>query len=406
MDDDFFRRESGRLLSALTRVFGVHNLALAEDVVQETLARAFEVWSFHGVPAHHSALLMTSAKNRAIDVLRRERRAKNLAPEPAPEEPAIEELFLPAALRDDELRMMFTCCHPKLNEDTRVALILNVLCGFSVHEIASAFFATDAAIEKRLSRGKRELLESRRLFELTAEDFAPRLEGVQRALYLLFSEGYHGTQTVVRTDLCRQAMRLVRLLIDHQPAATPSTHALGALMYLNAARLPARLDREGQLRALFEQDRSLWDIALIAEGTRLLEASAAGDSLTVYHLEAGIAALHTTAARAEDTRWGDIVELYGVLMKLQPSPIVALNRAVAIAEHAGPAAGLAALRDVDGSKLGAYPFYAAARGELELRAGNAEAALTHFTAARALARNDGERGFLDQRIAACERAFS
>jgi RNA polymerase sigma-70 factor (ECF subfamily) len=413
LDEHFFRREAGRLVAALTRVFGVQNLALAEDIVQDTLANAFEVWSYRGVPEHYSALLATSAKNRVLDVLRRERTARKYAPELGrmlesewTRRPTLDQLFLPDALRDDELRMMFSCCQPRLHEDAQVALILNVLCGFGVEEIASAFLVTPAAVEKRLSRGKKALAGSKRLFELTADDFAPRLSAVHRALYLLFSEGYHGAcpEAVVRIDLCQEALRLVRLLVDHAPSATPATHALAALMCLNAARLPGRIDEEGRLKALFEQDRSRWDARLITEGLAQLDASATGDELTAYHVEAGIAGLHATAASALETRWGDIVALYDVLMTIRPSPVVALNRAMAIAQHQGPARGLEAIRAIEGAeRLARYPFYPAALGELELRIGRTDAARDHLRAARRLARNDGERAFLDRRIAECDR---
>jgi RNA polymerase sigma-70 factor (ECF subfamily) len=286
-DDPLFRRESARLLAALTRAFGAENLALAEDVVQETLANAFELWSYRGVPEHHSAFLTAAAKHRALDVFRRERTARKYAPELGrflesewTLRPAVEELFLPEALRDDELRMMFTCCHRRLQDDVQVALVLNVLCGFGIDEIAGAFLATEAAIAKRISRGKKVLAKSKRLFELTAADFAPRLSAVHRALYLLFNEGYHGAcaEAVVRLDLCREAMRLVRLLVLHAPAATPATRALAALMHLGAARLPGRVDEAGNLKALCEQDRSRWDAALVAQGLALLEESARGST--------------------------------------------------------------------------------------------------------------------------------
>ena len=273
-------------------------------------------------------------------------------------------------------------------------------------EIASAFLVSPAAMEKRLSRGKKLLAESGHLFELTAADFLPRLSAVHRALYLLFSEGYHGASSlaVVREGLCRDAMRLVRLLVDHAPAATPETYALAALMWLLAARLPARIDHAGNLKDLFEQDRSLWDEGLLAEGTRLLEQSASGEVLTEYHVEAGIAGMHAAAGNARETRWGDIVELYDVLMRIRPSPVVALNRCMAIAQHEGPAKGLEAVRAIeDASRLAAYPFYPAVLGELELRRGRTEAARGHFEEARRLARNDGERRFLDHRIEECAR---
>lgn len=411
LDDRFFRRESARLIAMLTRTFGVGHLALVEDVVQETLARAFESWTLSGVPAHASALLVTAARNRALDVLRHDAIAERLAPEIArtierthDDAPLAGDVFLPEPLRDDELRMMFTCCHPRISEEAQVALVLAILCGFGVREIASAFLASEAAIEKRLSRAKKVLAESTRLFELGADDFPARLSAVHRALYLLFNEGYHGAcaESVVRRDLCHEAMRLVRLLLEHPPAATPATHALAALMWLHAARLPARIDEGGNLTALFEQDRSRWDARLVAEGFDLLAASAVGDELSPYHVEAGIAAMHASAARAEDTPWGEIVALYDVLLRMRPSPVVALGRAIALAEHEGPERGLEAIAAIgDGERLAAYPFLAAAIAELELRCGRVDAARSRFEAARRLARNDGERRFLDRRIAAC-----
>ena len=411
-DEHFFRREAGRLLATLTRILGVHNLALAEDVVQDTLASAVEVWTFRGVPEHASAWLTTAAKNRAISVLRRERTVRKFAPDLGrlldsewTLKPVLDEQFLPRALKDDQLRMMFSCCHPKLQQDVQVALILYLLCGFSVGEVASAFLLTHEAMEKRIARGKKVLAKSQKLFELTTEDFAPRLSAVHRALYLLFSEGYHGAhpEQVVRVDLCDEAMRLVRLLVDHAPAATPATHALAALMYLDAARLAGRVDETGDLTPLFEQDRSRWDPKLIAEGLRLLEASAAGESITEYHVEAGIAAVHAASGSAEETRWGDIVSLYDSLMRIRPSPVVALNRAIAIAQHLGPVPGLEALRAIpEPGRLSAYPFYSAALGELELRRHRLDAAREHFRTAHQLARNEAERRFLERRIADCE----
>jgi RNA polymerase sigma-70 factor (ECF subfamily) len=413
-DDPFYSRERARLLSALTRLLGAKNLALAEDVAQETLARAFEVWTYRGVPAHYSALLMTAAKNRAIDMLRRERTRLKLAPaiERAVESertstPAVEEVFLPAALRDDELRMMFSCCHPRLAEEVQVALILNLLCGLSAGEIARVYLAGEAAIEKRLSRGKKVLAEAPHLFELTEVDFAPRLQAVSRALYVLFSEGYHGAseEAVIREDLCREALRLVRLLVDHAPAATPATCALAALMYLLAARLPGRKNELGELLSLADQDRARWDAQLASEGLALLERASIGTEVSRYHVEAAIAGLHASAQRAQDTRWDRIVNLYDLYMQIAPSPIVALNRAMAVAELEGPRQGLRALAAIqDVERMRDYPFYPAARGELELRSGRPETARAHFEAALGLARNDAERRFLNRRLEACAGA--
>ena len=411
LDEHLFRHESGRMVAALTRIFGVHNLALAEDVVQDAFCRALEVWKFRGIPENPSAWLMATAKHRAIDVLRRERTARTFAPELGrliesewTLAPAVHELLGPAAIQDDELRMMFSCCHPRLAEPAQVALILHILCGFSTGEIAAAFLSSNAAIEKRITRAKKVLAGSKKLFELTAADFAARLSAVHRALYLLFNEGYHGAsaESAVRVELCGEALRLAGLLRRHPMASTPATLALGALMCLHAARLPGRVDAAGELHTLFEQGRSRWDIQLITEGQRLLDLSATGSELTEYHVEAAIAAVHARARSAEETDWGRIVSLYDMLMAIRPSPVVALNRAIAVAQHQGAECGLEAVRAIDGlDRLAAYPFYPATLGELELRRGQTDRARGHFCSALALARSPMERRFIERRINAC-----
>jgi RNA polymerase sigma factor (sigma-70 family) len=408
-----FRREAGRMVSTLTRIFGVHNLALAEDVVQDAFCRALEVWKFRGVPENPSAWLMATAKNRALDVLRRERTARTFAPELGrllgsewTVAPVIQDLFGANAIKDDQLRMMFSCCHPRLPEEAQVVLMLHILCGFTVNEVASAFVSSHAAIEKRISRAKKVLAGSKRLFDVSgADEFSGRLPAVQRALYLLFNEGYHGAspESAVRAELCQEAIRLTALLLEHPLGATPATHALGALMCLHAARLPARIDASGNLSSLFDQDRSLWVSGLVAEGQRLLDVSATGPDLTEYHVEAAIAWVHATAHRIEDTDWGNIISLYDTLMKIRPSPVVALNRAIAVAQQEGPKRGLQEIRAMaDADRLAAYPFYFATLGELELRSGRHEIAGEHFRAALACARNPMERRFFGQRLAVCE----
>jgi len=356
---------------------------------------------------------MATAKNRALDVLRRERTARTFAPELGrlletewTLAPVLEELFEPGAIKDDQLRMMFSCCHPRLAEHQQVALVLHILCGFSTGEIAAAFVSSKAAIEKRISRAKKVLAGSKKLFDLSGASGLPaRLSAVQRALYLLFNEGYHGAsaESAVRADLCREAMRLAALLLENPVTATPSTYALSALMCLDAARLPGRLDAAGNLSSLSDQDRSLWDAQLLAEGQKLLELSATGFELTTYHLEAAIAAIHTSAPSVEGTDWGAIVSLYDRLKTIAPSPVVALNRAIAVAQHKGPERGLEEIRAIVGSdRLADYPFYHAALGTLELRCNRPAIAREHFRAALALARNPMERRFLEQRLDACE----
>jgi predicted RNA polymerase sigma factor len=329
--DHLFRREAGRMVATLTRIFGVHNL--------------------------------------------------------------------------DQLRMMFSCCHPRLPEEAQIALVLHILCGFSVGEIASAFVSSHAAIEKRITRAKKVLAGSKKLFDIAGDDdFSGRLPAVQRALYLLFNEGYHGAspESAVRAELCQEAMRLTGLLLDQPLAATPATYALAALMCLHAARSPARVDSAGQLTSLFDQDRSRWDSPLAAEGQRLLDLSATGTELSEYHIEAAIASIHAMAVRTEDTDWEKIVSLYHTLMAIRPSPVVALNRAIAIAQLEGSERGLEEIHAIVGSdRLAAYPFYFAALGELELRSGRHQAAHAHFQAALVIARNPMERQFLQRRAAAC-----
>jgi RNA polymerase sigma-70 factor (ECF subfamily) len=380
LEPHFFRREHGRLVAALARVFGVHNLALAEDVAQEALLRALELWKLEGAPNNPSGWLYASARNLAIDALRKDRTARTYAPEIGrwlesewTRVPAVDEAFAPSALADDELRMMFTVCHPRLAEDAQIALVLHLSCGFSVGEIAAAFFASPAAIEKRISRAKATLAETRSLFDLQDGDVESRLGAVHAAIYLLFNEGYHGAspESAVRDELCREALRLVAVLAEHPRTGTPATHALAALLCLHASRLPARVSEEGRLRSLFEQDRASWDRDLVSRGLQSLERSAGGASITEYHVEAAIAAHHAIAPSREETQWRAIVDLYDVLFSMRPSPVVALSRAIAIAELEGPARGLAEIGAIEGrDRLASYPFHEAALGELNLRAGS------------------------------------
>ncbi|HEU5076302.1 MAG TPA: DUF6596 domain-containing protein, partial [Polyangiaceae bacterium] len=351
-----------------------------------------------------------TAKHRALDRVRRERSALTFAPELSrlyesewTLAPAIDEAFDPGAIRDEQLRMMFSCCHPKLPDEAQIALILNILCGFGAPEIAAAFLTGRAAIEKRITRGKKTLATAKKLFDLAQHDFEGRLLTVQRALYLLFNEGYHGAsaEAPVRAGLCDEAIRLVALLREHPPAATPSTDALAALMLLHAARLPAKLDAAGDLSALADQDRSRWNVEHLAAGLALLERSARGNEATQFHIEAAIAAEHASAPAFAETNWEAIVSLYDKLMVIAPSPVVALNRAIALAERDGAERGLEALRAIaDSGRLSAYPFYRAAFGQLELRRGDSAAAAAHFRAALAVARSEAERRFLEKRIAA------
>jgi RNA polymerase sigma-70 factor (ECF subfamily) len=410
LDEHLFRHESGRLVAALTRLFGVHNLALAEDVVQDAFCRAIEVWKVGGIPDNPAAWLTTTAKHRALDVLRRQRTAQVFAPELGRRrdrewEAAVEDAFAAPAIRDEQLRIMCACCHPRLVQEAQIALMLNILCGFGAHEIAAALLAGRAAIEKRIARGKKVLAGAGRLVDLSEGEVAERLPAVRRALYLLFNEGYHGASVAaaIRGELCDEALRLVTLLLEYPPAADAETEALAALMCLHAARLPARTDAAGHLSPFPDQDRSRWDRRLVAEGLVHFDRSLAGRAATPWHVEAAIAATHAAAATVEATDWPVIVSLYDRLLALAPSPVVELGRAMALAQRDGPDQGLEALRAItDVARLERYPFYAAAVGELELRRGDRAAARAGFTAALARARSPEERRVLEARLAACE----
>jgi len=407
-----FRHESGRMVSALVRVFGLHNLALAEDAVQDALCRALEVWKLQGVPEKPGAWLMEAARHRAIDVLRRERTRRTFAPDVTrlletewTLSSTVDELFTDHELRDDLLRMMFSCCHPQVAEERQIALILNLLCGFGVREIAAAFLSSESATEKRLQRAKKTIAEGGALYEVAGEEkIRARIGAVHGALYLLFNEGYHGSRApqAVRIELCDEAIRLAELLAAHPAASTPESFALAALMHLHAARLPSRVDAEGELSSFEAQDRSKWDRAHVARGIELLERSASGDRLSAFHVEAAIAAAHAEAPCADATDWRDIVQLYDLLHAMRPTVVVALNRAIAVGMRDGPRAGLEALRALEGvDRLSDYPFHAAALGEMELRAGLRDEARAHFRRALQSARTDVERRFLERKLAAC-----
>lgn len=406
-----FRREAAKMTSALTRVFGVHNLALVEDVVHDALARALEVWKFDGVPENPAAWLTAAAKNRAVDVLRREKTARTFAPELAAAlstewslVPTVDEAFGDDAIKDEQLRTMFACCHARLPEEVQVALMLHLLSGFGVREIAAAFLASEAAIQKRLQRGKQTLAEGGELPVVDDERAAEHLPAVLRAIYLLFNEGYHGAYArgSVRAELCAEAIHLAGLLASCPTTARPSTYALFALVCLVAARLPARRGADGALVALDAQDRSRWDQDLVARGVAALEASAVGDAMTTYHVEAAIAYEHAVASSRAETKWARIVTLYDTLLGFGPSPVVQLNRAIAVGEAEGPARGLEELDALDAEpRLSDYPFYPAARGEMLLKKGDRAEARAAFALARAKARTPDEERWFAARIRAC-----
>jgi RNA polymerase sigma-70 factor (ECF subfamily) len=407
--DHLFRRESGRLVSILARRFGPEHLHLAEDVVQDALGKAMQVWPFTGIPASPTAWILQTARNRALDHARRTQLWKGKQAMLLP----LMEDFLNSAgdakdprfedeIEDSQLRMMFVCCHPGLAADSQVALTLKVLCGFGEREIAAAFLTSEATIAKRLTRARQYLRSENVSVELPrASELAPRVAAVRQALYLLFNEGYKASEgpTLLREDLCEDAIRLCELLAARPFASQPETHALLALMYFNAARLAARTDDEGIMLTLSRQNRSLWDQKKIRRGLAHLEASGSGSAVSRYHLEAGIAACHALAPSIVETDWPRILGFYDELLAQNPSPVVALNRAVALARVKGPRAGLRAIEEMaDRDSLENYHLLHAVKGHLWVEAGVRAQALSSFRRALELTTLDAEREHLSRRI--------
>jgi RNA polymerase sigma-70 factor (ECF subfamily) len=398
------------MVAILTGIFGIEHLNLVEDVVQEALSRALQTWPFYGVPKNPSAWIMRASRNLALDVVRRRKVFQNKQAEiirsMGRESAAPEEAIFPEEeISDNRLRLMFVCCHTAIPADAQVALALKTLCGFGVPEISRAFLTTEAATAKRLTRAKQKIREARIRFEIPAsEELTRRLDGVLQSLYLLFNEGYKASsgKNLVREELCHEAIRLTDLLVQHVVGNQPRTHALLALMLLNAARFPTRSDCEGNLLRLKEQDRTRWDQGMIARGMFHLAQSAEGEEITEYHLQAGIAACHGAARDYESTDWQQILSLYDRLVEFDASPVAALNRAIAVANVHGPRAGLEtveAIRDLD--TLESYYLLYAVRGEFEMRLNHPEAAAEQFRKSLQLAETTSEQTFLSKRLQSC-----
>ncbi len=413
LTDHLFRHEAGKLVAVLTGIFGIERLQLAEDVVQEAMVRALQTWPYYGVPKNPAAWLTQAAKNLALDSLRREKNFQVKQPQiithieqwPGEADGGNSPTF-ENEIKDDRLRLMFVCCHPLVAREDQVALALKTLCGFSPPEIAKAFLTTEAAIAKRLTRAKQRIREAGVRFEIPeGDELARRLDAVLQSLYLLFNEGYKASSgdSLVREDLCQEAIRLASLLVEHLAGNRPKTHALLALMLLNAARLPSRVDREGNLLRLQDQDRSKWNQPMIARGMLHIAQSAAGNEISEYHLQAGIAAVHCAAKDYAATDWRQILDMYDGLVDFDDSPVVALNRAVALAEVRGPQAGIEAVGAIHNlQSLESYYLLHAVLGEFELRLNHQRAAAGHFRKALQLAEIKSEQVFLARRLQACE----
>jgi len=396
-----FRRESGRLISVLTRIFGPRNLELAEDVLQEAFVAALKTWSSAGIPDNPSAWLLTTARHRAIDAIRRERTRRAFADDLAifldgewTLTATVEEAFQETRIKDDQLRMLFMCCHTELPPEMSLTLILKTLCGLSIPATARALLATEATISKRLVRARQKLAGV--AFALpTTEDLPAARDTVHAALYLLFNEGHLSTsERPILEDLCREAMALTQLIAEEPSLAASDTRALLALMCFNASRLRSRVDTAGRLIPLDRQERALWDVPTIRRGYSELRRASEMEAVYAsrYHLEAAIAARHCEALTFEVTDWTSVCLLYDRLIEVAPSPMAELNRAVAVSYRDGAAAAIPLVEAIRTSgRLPRNHEVAAVLANLHARAGSPEPARRFLEEALASARTEHER---------------
>ena len=411
LTDNLFRHTAGKMVAVLTKIFGAANLETAEDVVQQTFIDAMQVWKLKGVPGNPAAWLFRVAQNKAIDIIRKNKHSvlydfndseRILLTSEYSLAPTIENLWREELVKDDMLRMMFACCHPGISDENQITLILKTLCGFSTAEIAKAFLTSEDTVSKRLYRTKEFFRQQKITLAIpSVAELKDRTDAVLNSIYLLFNEGYNSTsaETPIRKDLIGEAMLLCRLLTENNATQQPETFALMALMCFHAARSESRLTSEGLIILLPHQDRSKWNDQLIAEGNEYMNKAAFGDTLSTYHLEAAIAFEHCTAKNFVDTNWKQILAYYEILCSISSSPVIALNKAVAVMQVDGAAKALQFLQDIDDrKKLETYYLYYGLMGELYTKLGKITDAEKHYETAIRLTRSEAEKKILREKI--------
>ena len=413
LTDHLFRNEAKKMIAVLTKIFGTENLQTAEDVVQDTLLQAMQVWKFKGIPDNPSGWLFRVAKNKAIDIIRRNKHSlqydfsdseKILLTSEYTVNTAMENLWKEELIKDDLLRMMFACCHPDISEENQVTLILKTLCGFSTTQIAKAFLTSEDTISKRLYRTKEFFREHKiKLAIPSVDEIKKRTETVLNSIYLLFNEGYNSTNSeeLIRKDVMEEAMMLCKLLTENEHTQLPEVYALMALMCFHSSRSDSRLTTDREIILLPMQDRQKWDRAMIEKGNEYMGKAAFGDIITSYHLQAAIAYEHCTAKIFKDTNWQRILHHYEWLCNISDSPINALNKIVAMMEVHGPQKALEEIEKIkDRKKLESYYLYHSLLGEIHSRLHNISKAKTYFETASTLTHSETERKMLKNKILA------
>ncbi len=411
LTDHLFRHEAGKMVSILTKIFGTQNLETAEDVVQQTFIDAINVWKIKGVPDNPSAWLFRVAKNKAIDVIRRNKHSvqydftddeRILLTSEYTLATTMENLFKEELVKDDLLRMMFACCHPQISQENQITIILKTLCGFSTTEIAKAFLTGEDTVSKRLYRTKEFFREQKIKLQIpSVDELKTRTNSVLNSIYLLFNEGYSSTNSDkhIRQELIDEAMMLCKLLSENKHTQLPEVYAMMALMCFHSARSESRMTEEGEIILLPDQDRNKWNFDLIAEGNRYMDIASFGNEVSSYHIEAAIAFEHCIAKTFEQTNWKQILNLYDWLCKTSPSPITELNKAVAVMQVHGADKALQAIQQFsDRKKLESFYLYHALLGEIYSRLQQATNATKHFETAISLTQSESEKKILKVKI--------
>lgn len=406
--DHLFRHEAGKMIAVLTRLFGMHNLSMAEDVVQEAFLKATQSWKLKGIPDNPAAWLMQVARNKAVDILRRKHVADHYSAELSNQlqeatDNYIDQVFLDTEIADSQLQLIFACCHPSLKEEDKVALTLKTISGFGIKEISKALLTNEETIQKRIYRAKQFIQQNNITLEIpNGNALQQRIDTVHTILYLIFNEGYNATKSdeLIRQDICAEAMRLCLILCEHKTVSNPASFALLSLMCFQASRFESRLDKENTIILLQQQDRNLWNHELIERGYFYLNKSCLGEHLTVYHIESAIAAEHCLAKDFASTNFDRLLQLYNMLFQIKPTPVVQMNKAIVLSYTGKTQDAIElfnSIKDVETLLKNQYMFNAVL-AELYLRNKQPEKATNYLENAYKQTQSEAEKKLLQTKL--------